>query len=199
MASYLLQVAYTPQAWAALLKNPHDRTQALKPVLEKLGGRFEAAYFAFGDYDVVAVLELPKDTDATAFSIAAAASGAIKAIKTTPLMSIAEGSARSRRRGESGTCRRAARPLASESQASTRAAAASASAATAFIPPSVNASSPRARTGTPAHRQARAAIAGLREIRVDESREERGGQLGWAPASAVSNSAISRHTRSPFT
>jgi len=91
MASYLLQVAYTPQAWAALLKNPQDRTEVLRPVLEKLGGKFETAYFAFGDYDVVAVLELPKDTDAAAFSIAAAAGGAIKAIKTTPLMSIADG------------------------------------------------------------------------------------------------------------
>jgi uncharacterized protein with GYD domain len=91
MASYLLQVAYTPQAWAALLKNPQDRTQVLRPVLEKLGGRFETAYFAFGEYDVVAVLELPGDIDAAAFSIAAVAGGAIKSIKTTPLMTIAEG------------------------------------------------------------------------------------------------------------
>jgi uncharacterized protein with GYD domain len=91
MASYLLQVAYTPQAWAALLKNPQDRTQVLRPVLEKLGGRFETAYFAFGEYDVVAVLDLPGDIDAAAFSIAAAAGGAIKSIKTTPLMTIAEG------------------------------------------------------------------------------------------------------------
>lgn len=91
MASYLLQVAYTPQAWAALLKNPQDRTQVLRPVLDKLGGKFETAYFAFGDYDVVAVLDLPGDIDAAAFSIAAAAGGAIKAIKTTPLMSISDG------------------------------------------------------------------------------------------------------------
>jgi len=91
MASYLLQVAYTPQAWAALLKNPQDRTQVLRPVLDQLGGKFETAYFAFGDYDVVAVLDLPGDIDAAAFSIAAAAGGAIKAIKTTPLMSISDG------------------------------------------------------------------------------------------------------------
>jgi uncharacterized protein with GYD domain len=91
MASYLLQVAYTPQAWAALVKHPQDRTQVLRPVLEKLGGRFETAYFAFGDYDIVAVLDLPSDIDAAAFSIAAVAGGAIKSIKTTPLMTIAEG------------------------------------------------------------------------------------------------------------
>jgi uncharacterized protein with GYD domain len=102
MASFLLQVAYTPQAWAALLKNPQDRTQVLRPVLEKLGGRFESAYFAFGEYDVVAVLELPGEVDAAAFSIAAAAGGAIKSIKTTPLMSIADGITAIQKAGQIG-------------------------------------------------------------------------------------------------
>ena len=41
MAKFLIQVAYTPQAWASMIKNPHDRTQVLKPVLEKLGGSIE--------------------------------------------------------------------------------------------------------------------------------------------------------------
>jgi uncharacterized protein with GYD domain len=91
MASYLLEVAYTPQAWAALVKNPQDRTEVLRPVLQKLGGSFQSAYLAFGDYDIIAVLEVPDNIDAAAFSIAAAAGGAIKAIKTTPLMSIADG------------------------------------------------------------------------------------------------------------
>ena len=91
MAHYLLQVAYTPEAWAGLLKNPHDRTAALKPVLDKMGGKFESAYFAFGDYDVVAILQMPANVDTAAFAMAAAAGGSIKSIKTTPLLSIAEG------------------------------------------------------------------------------------------------------------
>ena len=90
MAHYLVQVAYTPEAWAALIKNPKDRTAVLKPVLEKLGGRFETAYFAFGDYDIAGILELPGNIDAAAFSIAAAGGGGVKAIKTTPLMSTEE-------------------------------------------------------------------------------------------------------------
>ena len=102
MASYLLQVAYTPQAWSAFVKNPHDRTEALRPVLQKLGGSFTSAYFAFGDYDVVAILEMPENTDAAAFSIAAAAGGAIKAIKTTPLMSMADGIAALQKAGRLG-------------------------------------------------------------------------------------------------
>ena len=91
MAHYLLQVAYTPQAWATMIKNPQDRLKVLKPVLDKLGGKVESSYFTFGDYDLVAIFELPGNMDAAAFSMAAGAGGAVKAIKTTPLMSTAEG------------------------------------------------------------------------------------------------------------
>jgi uncharacterized protein with GYD domain len=91
MAHYLVQVAYTPQAWAALVKNPQDRTKVLRPVVEKLGGTFEKAFFAFGEYDIVAVMEMPANTEAAAFAVAAAAGGSIKSIKTTPLMTIEEG------------------------------------------------------------------------------------------------------------
>jgi uncharacterized protein with GYD domain len=102
MAHYLVQVAYTPEAWSALLRNPHDRVSALTPVLQKLGGRFEAAYFAFGEYDIVGILEMPGNVDVAAFSLAATAGGACKAFKTTPLMTIAEGIEAMRKASASG-------------------------------------------------------------------------------------------------
>jgi uncharacterized protein with GYD domain len=102
MAKFLLQVSYTPQAWASLIKNPHDRTQVLKPVLEKLGGSFGSVYFAFGEYDIVGVLDMPGNVDAAAFAIAAAAGGAIKSIKTTPLMTIEEGIGAMKKAAQSG-------------------------------------------------------------------------------------------------
>lgn len=102
MTHYMLQAAYTPQAWAALLKNPHDRVQALKPVLDKLGGKVESSYFAFGDYDIVAIVQMPANTDMAAFSIAAAAGGAVKSLKTTPLLTTAEGLDAMRKAAASG-------------------------------------------------------------------------------------------------
>jgi uncharacterized protein with GYD domain len=102
MAHYLLQVAYTPQAWAALIKNPQDRVQALKPMLDKMGGKIESAYFAFGDYDLVAILQMPGNADAAAFSLAATAGGAVKSIKTTPLLTTAEGLDAMRKAAASG-------------------------------------------------------------------------------------------------
>lgn len=89
--SYLIQVAYTPDAWAAMVKQPQNRLEAVRPVVEKLGGKFEHAWLAFGEYDIIAVVELPENTDAAAFSMAVAAAGAVKAFKTTPLLSVEEG------------------------------------------------------------------------------------------------------------
>ena len=40
MACYSLQTAYTPLGWAAaLVKDPRDRLEAVKPVVERLGGK----------------------------------------------------------------------------------------------------------------------------------------------------------------
>src|SRR4051812_32635092 len=91
MAHFLFQVAYTPQAWAKLLENPHDRIEVIRPVLQKLGGDIEPSFLAFGEYDIVGVMNLPSNVEAAAFSLAVTAGGAVKSIKTTPLMTIQEG------------------------------------------------------------------------------------------------------------
>ena len=91
MPHYMVQLAYTPEAWASQLKNPASRVEAVRPALEKVGARFEATYLTFGDYDVVFIMEAPDNVTAAALSLAFTAGGAIKAIKTTPLMTIDEG------------------------------------------------------------------------------------------------------------
>jgi uncharacterized protein with GYD domain len=98
IAAFLLQLACTPEAWAAQIKNPQNRLQAVTPALEKLGGRFEAAYMAFGEYDLVAVMHLPDNVSAAA-ALAFNAGGALKAIKTTPLLTVEEGLEAMRRAG----------------------------------------------------------------------------------------------------
>jgi uncharacterized protein with GYD domain len=91
MPKYLLQAAYTPESFATQVKSPQNRVQAITPAVEKLGGTVETAYYTFGDYDIVVVLEFPDNTAAAAFAIAVAAGGACRAVKTTPLMTIDEG------------------------------------------------------------------------------------------------------------
>jgi uncharacterized protein with GYD domain len=91
MPLYLLQVAYTSEGWASLLKSPQNRLDAVRPAVEKLGGKIETGWFCFGDYDLVSILQMPDNVSAAAFSVAASAGGAIKAIKTTPLLSLEDG------------------------------------------------------------------------------------------------------------
>ena len=91
MPSYLLQAAYTPEGWAAQVKNPQNRIEAIRPAIEGLGGKILAAYYCFGEYDLAVITEMPDNTSAAAFSIAASAGGSVKALKTTPLMTVDEG------------------------------------------------------------------------------------------------------------
>jgi hypothetical protein len=60
VAHYLVQVAYTPQEWAALVKNPQNRTKVLRPVVAKLGGSFETAFFASTSNQSMNVRRLPR-------------------------------------------------------------------------------------------------------------------------------------------
>ena len=91
MAKYLVQAAYTSEAWKGLIASPENRLEAIRPVIEGLGGALESFYLAFGEYDIVGIVEFPDNVSEAAFSIAAAAGGALKSFRTTPLMSIEDG------------------------------------------------------------------------------------------------------------
>ena len=86
MPRYLISVSYTPEAWAALVKNPQNRRDAVRPIVEALGGKLESFYFAFGAEDVIVVVDLPDNVSAAALSIAVAAGGALRSQATTVLM-----------------------------------------------------------------------------------------------------------------
>ena len=81
MPSYLLQVAYTPQAWNTLIRNPQNRMDAVAPAVEQLGGSITGGWLAFGEYDLITVIDLPDNISAAAFSMAVSAGGAISAIR----------------------------------------------------------------------------------------------------------------------
>lgn len=90
MPSYMLQVAYTPEMIKSAIANPKDRTQHINQVIENLGGNLLGMWFCMGDYDVVGIFDMPDNEAAAALSLAIAGGGAVKAVKTTTLMSEAE-------------------------------------------------------------------------------------------------------------
>src|SRR3712207_455171 len=91
MAPYPIQFSFTAEAWAAQLADPQDRREIVRPLFEQLGGRIEAAYYAFGPYDVVLLAELPDATSAAALSVTLRSGGAVTALQTTPLLPIEAG------------------------------------------------------------------------------------------------------------
>lgn len=102
MPHYLIQVAYNSEGWQALVKNPQNRVEAVRPAVEKLGGKIENAWYSFGDYDVTLILQMPDNVSAAALSIAFAAGGALKSVKTTPLLTATEALEAMKRAGGSG-------------------------------------------------------------------------------------------------
>jgi uncharacterized protein with GYD domain len=91
MPYYLLQLAETPQGWEATMKlDLEQRVQTLGGIVEKLGGKIEGCWGAFGEYDWVLICQMPDNINAAAFAIAMSGGGAIRAFKTTPLMTLKE-------------------------------------------------------------------------------------------------------------
>jgi uncharacterized protein with GYD domain len=86
MALYLYQASYTSEAVAAQVRQPQDRIEVVRPVIEAMGGKLVAAGYPFGEYDVVVVFEAPDETTAAAFALAIAAGGAARSAKTTRLL-----------------------------------------------------------------------------------------------------------------
>jgi uncharacterized protein with GYD domain len=77
MALYMLQFAYTAEAWATLAKKPQDRSIPIREVSERIGGRLIGLYYCFGEYDGVVLAELSDDSAAMVTSLAALIPGHI--------------------------------------------------------------------------------------------------------------------------
>jgi uncharacterized protein with GYD domain len=91
MAQYLVQVAYTQEALATLINNPQDRMLVVSKVVKKLGGKVVNGWFTLGDYDTMVIANLPDNVAAAAFALSIGGGGACKSVKTTALLTIAEG------------------------------------------------------------------------------------------------------------
>ena len=90
MPLYMTQFDYTPEAWAALVDNPEDRSAHVRELTESMGGRLIGWYLSMGDYDGLLIYEAPDDATAGAAVLAAARRGHLRAVKTTPLFSAEE-------------------------------------------------------------------------------------------------------------
>ena len=91
MTYYLIQATYEPEAWARFVQNPEDRREAFRALAEGNGGTFIDSWLSFSEYDLVALFEMPDNVRTLSGNMAAMSSGAIRSMKTTPLMTWEEG------------------------------------------------------------------------------------------------------------
>ena len=86
MPKYMIQASYVGDGLKGLLKEGGtQRRETVAKVIESMGGELESLYYAFGDYDVVGIAEMPDNISSAAFALTVNASGVIKA-KTTVLL-----------------------------------------------------------------------------------------------------------------
>lgn len=90
MPTYMVRFSYSPEAWAALVKKPEDRTPAVEALVKQAGGRLTALYYHMGDYDGTVIAELPDDAAANAVVMAAVASHTLRATSTIRLYTTKE-------------------------------------------------------------------------------------------------------------
>ena len=91
MAHYLIEVGYTPAAWANQIENQPNVVDRIAPAVKAAKGSIECIYYAFGDVDLVGVIDFPTPEDAASFALTVTAAGALRSFKTTPLMTVEQG------------------------------------------------------------------------------------------------------------
>ena len=90
MPKYLFEAKYTADGMKGVMKEGGSkRREAADQAIKSVGGRLESLYYAFGDHDVVGVVEFPDQASAAALSTAINSSGTTM-IKLTPLISVDE-------------------------------------------------------------------------------------------------------------
>jgi uncharacterized protein with GYD domain len=79
MAKYLVHGSYTLDGVKGLVKEGGtSRKLKVANNVERLGGKLEAFYFAFGGDDVYAIIDLPDNIATAALSLAVSAGGAFR-------------------------------------------------------------------------------------------------------------------------
>ena len=87
MIKFLIKGSYTSEGVKGLLKvGGTNRKQAVEKMVNDLGGKIEAFYYALGDTDVYVIGEVPDTNTATAIALTVNSIGLVS-ISTTILVS----------------------------------------------------------------------------------------------------------------
>jgi uncharacterized protein with GYD domain len=99
MVHAMIQFSYKPEMVANLIKEPADRSKAVKKLIESLGGKMLAFYYTYGDYDGIVIAEMPDNVSGLAGNMASLAAGGTANVKTTILITVEEAMAAMKKAG----------------------------------------------------------------------------------------------------
>jgi uncharacterized protein with GYD domain len=87
---YLIQASYTKEGIQGLVGDSASGRRAdAQAAVKAVGGKVEAFYYAFGQDDVILILDLPDNITAAAVSLTTAGTGTVL-VRTTPLLTVEE-------------------------------------------------------------------------------------------------------------
>jgi uncharacterized protein with GYD domain len=90
MPKFLFQATYTTEGIQGLIRDSASGRRAdVQAAVKGLGGKVEAFYYAFGDHDVLIIVDLPNTIAAAALAVTTSGSGAVR-VRTTPLLTVEE-------------------------------------------------------------------------------------------------------------
>ena len=90
MPIYITQGRYTRDAVKGMIVKPEDRADAVGRAMTKAGGRLIGYYLTFGDYDFLAIADMPSEIQMAAVLLAAAGGGGVSDLRTMLAMTSVE-------------------------------------------------------------------------------------------------------------
>lgn len=97
MPKFMIKASYAPEGVRGLLKEGGTgRRAAVQKLIESIGGKLDAFYFAYGEADAYVIADVPDAATGIAVSLAVNASGAVR-VSTTPLITPEEMDAASKK------------------------------------------------------------------------------------------------------
>jgi uncharacterized protein with GYD domain len=86
MSKYAVFFTLKAEAIARAMEQPSDRVVVVSKAVESAGGKLEAYYLMFGQYDGFVIVDLPDSRAAAATSLAVSSTGAFEHLETHELI-----------------------------------------------------------------------------------------------------------------
>lgn len=87
MTKYLVLFTFKGETYKSFMKKPSDRAAVVSETAQSVGGRLESYYWMLGQYDGLAILELPDSAAAARLAMTVSSTGAFTHLETHELFS----------------------------------------------------------------------------------------------------------------